>query len=175
HRPVSSVYLSIIHETGWRVEMSGFELSFEKSQQIKEKIAALFVAEFGCRVSLDDVVLTRVVIDYYRLGEKGPCGTLSLFVKPIDDKGFKMVPFKYVEHLIELLKTSEARKLKGFSKFVCTGISANYDTNLVFRIEFENLQHPELPNYRRSFDQKRKEAERVVREQNGKPVITFDV
>ena len=127
-------------------------LPIEESDTIKERIATLFVSEISNRVELDNVMLTRVVVDYYRLGEKGPSGTLSLYVTPIMDRGgLTLIPIKYVQHLLQLLKASESHKWKGYNKFRCLGISANYDNRIIFRIEYENLQHPDLPNYKRSF------------------------
>jgi len=124
----------------------------EESDVIKEHIAGLFVSEISNKVILDQSMLTRIVVDYYRLGNKGPCGMLSLYLTPIVDKsGLRLIPIRYLEHLLQLLKSSESNKWKGFNKFKCFGISANYDNRLVIRIEFENLQHPDLPNYRRAF------------------------
>jgi hypothetical protein len=134
-------------------------LPVQESDTIKETIAGVFVSEISNKVELDQVMLTRIVVDYYRIGEKGPCGMLSLYVTPIVDKGgLRIVPIKYLEHLFSLLKSSESHKWKGFNAFRCYGISASYDNRLIFRIEFENLQHPDLPNYKRTFGMIRHKA-----------------
>ncbi|MHB8567190.1 MAG: hypothetical protein ACYC7D_12485 [Nitrososphaerales archaeon] len=129
-------------------------LAIDESNHLKETIADFFISKISNKVELDHVMPTRIVVDYFRLGEKGPCGTLSLRVRPILDSGFRMVPFKYVDRLMQLLRTTDSSKFKGHNRFRCIGISMDYD-ELVFRIEFENLQSEDLPNFKQqAFDPK---------------------
>ena len=119
-------------------------LTTEESNNLKERIADLFLDKIISNIEMDQVMLSRVVVDYFRLGDKGPCGTLSLRIRPIIDNGFRMVPFRYIDKLFRLLNDSTKSKPKGYNLFKCIGISMDYD-ELVFRIEFENLLSKDLP------------------------------
>ncbi len=139
-------------------------LTIDESNQLKERIADLFIDKISNKIELEQLMLSRIVVDYFRLGEKGPCGTLSLRVRPILDSGFRMVPYKYIDRLIQLLKSTHTSKLKGHNRFRLIGISMDYD-ELVFRIEFENLQSKDLPNFRQVVPESRKEK-RVTDQSN---------
>ena len=125
-------------------------MSLVFQDQIKERVAELFVHGIGSKVILDQAMTTRVVVNYFIVKEKGLWGSLSLCVKMISDRGLSIVPIGYAHHLLDLLKESESSRWKGFNKFRCYGISVDRDY-VIFRIEFENLQDPTLPNYRKAF------------------------
>lgn len=135
-------------------------LTTEESNNLKERIADLFLDKISANIEMDQAMLSRIVVDYFRLGEKGPCGTLSLRVRPIVDNGFRMVPFRYVDKLFRLLNDSYKSKPKGYNIFRCIGISMDYD-ELVFRIEFENLLSKDLP---RQILEPKKEKKRLDEE-----------
>lgn len=130
-------------------------LTTEESNNLKEKIADIFLDRISSNIEMDQVMLSRVVVDYFRLGERGPCGTLSLRVRPIIDNGFRMVPFRYIDKLFRLLNDSSKSKPKGYNLFSCIGISMDYD-ELVFRIEFENLQGKDVPSPKQIAESKKK-------------------
>ncbi|HZW57266.1 MAG TPA: hypothetical protein VFF30_13330 [Nitrososphaerales archaeon] len=81
--------------------------TLEESDAIKEQIADLFVSEISDKADVELPMPTRAAVHYFRVGERGLCGSLSLYVTTILDRGFRMIPFKYVERVLELLKQSE--------------------------------------------------------------------
>ncbi len=119
--------------------------TLEESDAIKEQIADLFVSEISDKADVELPMPTRVAVHYFRVGERGLCGSLSLYVTTILDRGFRMIPFKYVERVLELLKQSEksAKKPRGKNIFRCCGVSSDYE-RIVFRITFENLRYFDL-------------------------------